>query len=96
MGHLRRSTGLIAPHDQTTQYKGKTVWENKQEVLENTRGKNIIKSFTSCRYCDLYKCGQFVSFDLSLARGLDYYTGIIYEAVSLHFIYSVSQNVMTV
>jgi len=32
-------------------------------------------------YCDLYKCGQFVSFDLSLARGLDYYTGVIYEAV---------------
>merc|ERR1712002_1066794 len=28
-----------------------------------------------------YKCGQFVSFDLSLARGLDYYTGVIYEAV---------------
>ncbi len=24
-----------------------------------------------------------VSFDLSLARGLDYYTGIIYEAVLL-------------
>lgn len=34
-----------------------------------------------------------MSFDLSLARGLDYYTGIIYEAVtdksappSMHFI----------
>ena len=25
-----------------------------------------------------------VSFDLSLARGLDYYTGIIYEAVFNH------------
>lgn len=24
---------------------------------------------------------QYVSFDLSLARGLDYYTGVIYEAV---------------
>ncbi|KAL7547592.1 hypothetical protein ACHAWF_010882 [Thalassiosira exigua] len=27
---------------------------------------------------------QFISFDLSLARGLDYYTGIIYEAVCMN------------
>ena len=33
------------------------------------------------RYCALYGCGDVVSFDLSLARGLDYYTGVIYEAV---------------
>merc|ERR1719461_2621680 len=32
-------------------------------------------------YCSLYGCGEAVSFDLSLARGLDYYTGVIYEAV---------------
>ena len=30
----------------------------------------------------ILKC-QVVSFDLSLARGLDYYTGVIYEAVLL-------------
>ena len=35
------------------------------------------------KYCDLFGCGDVVSFDLSLARGLDYYTGIIYEAVLL-------------
>ena len=34
------------------------------------------------RYCDIYGCSEVVSFDLSLARGLDYYTGVIYEAVS--------------
>ena len=34
-------------------------------------------------YCDLLGCSDVVSFDLSLARGLDYYTGIIYEAVLL-------------
>merc|ERR1719153_1926700 len=34
-------------------------------------------------YCALYTCAEVVSFDLSLARGLDYYTGIIYEAVLL-------------
>lgn len=32
-------------------------------------------------YCDLYRVTDKVSFDLSLARGLDYYTGIIFEAV---------------
>jgi len=33
------------------------------------------------RYCELYGCLDVVSFDLSLARGLDYYTGVIFEAV---------------
>jgi len=32
-------------------------------------------------YCKLFNVMQQVSFDLSLARGLDYYTGVIYEAV---------------
>jgi len=35
------------------------------------------------QYCALYGLQDQVSFDLSLARGLDYYTGIIYEAVLL-------------
>lgn len=33
------------------------------------------------KYCDLFKVSDKVVFDLSLARGLDYYTGVIYEAV---------------
>ncbi|XP_071126403.1 histidine--tRNA ligase, cytoplasmic-like isoform X1 [Mytilus edulis] len=33
------------------------------------------------KYCDLFGILDKVSFDLSLARGLDYYTGVIYEAV---------------
>ena len=32
-------------------------------------------------YVSAMGCVQHVSFDLSLARGLDYYTGVIYEAV---------------
>ena len=32
-------------------------------------------------YAELYKVKIRVKFDMSLARGLDYYTGIIYEAV---------------
>lgn len=34
-------------------------------------------------YCKIFGVQDKVSFDLSLARGLDYYTGIIYEAVLL-------------
>lgn len=33
------------------------------------------------KYCGMYKILDKVKFDLSLARGLDYYTGVIYEAV---------------
>ena len=39
--------------------------------------------FCSVQYCDLYGLTGRVSFDLSLARGLDYYTGVIYEAILL-------------
>uniref|UniRef100_A0A182MAZ9 histidine--tRNA ligase n=1 Tax=Anopheles culicifacies TaxID=139723 RepID=A0A182MAZ9_9DIPT len=35
------------------------------------------------QYCDIFQVADRVSFDLSLARGLDYYTGVIYEAVLL-------------
>jgi histidyl-tRNA synthetase len=33
------------------------------------------------KYCELFGVLDKVIFDLSLARGLDYYTGVIYEAV---------------
>lgn len=33
-------------------------------------------------YLDTLNVTDYISFDLSLARGLDYYTGIIYEAVT--------------
>ncbi|KAF7273633.1 hypothetical protein GWI33_013675 [Rhynchophorus ferrugineus] len=35
------------------------------------------------KYCDIFTVTDKVQFDLSLARGLDYYTGVIYEAVLL-------------
>ena len=35
------------------------------------------------KYADLYGLTDKLSFDLSLARGLDYYTGVIYEAILL-------------
>jgi histidyl-tRNA synthetase len=35
-------------------------------------------------YLDAMDKLKFISFDLSLARGLDYYTGVIYEAVCMN------------
>jgi histidyl-tRNA synthetase len=34
-----------------------------------------------CRYLEALECIDNVEIDFSLARGLDYYTGLIYEAV---------------
>ena len=59
------------------------------KLIESDLGKNKsakagldgVKTFLG--YCDLLGCSDVVLFDLSLARGLDYYTGIIYEAVLL-------------
>ncbi|XP_012528229.1 histidine--tRNA ligase, cytoplasmic isoform X1 [Monomorium pharaonis] len=33
------------------------------------------------KYCGIYRILDKIKFDLSLARGLDYYTGVIYEAI---------------
>ncbi|XP_047112581.1 histidine--tRNA ligase, cytoplasmic [Schistocerca piceifrons] len=44
-------------------------------------GLEAIKLFL--HYSDLYGVSHKIRFDLSLARGLDYYTGIIYEAILL-------------
>lgn len=35
------------------------------------------------KYCDAMDCLDNLQFDFSLARGLDYYTGLIYEAIML-------------
>ncbi|CCF60568.1 hypothetical protein KAFR_0K02140 [Kazachstania africana CBS 2517] len=37
---------------------------------------------TLIKYAEAFAIEDFISFDLSLARGLDYYTGLIYEAVT--------------
>lgn len=63
------------------------------DLIEKLEAGDLVKSKTAkeglesmklfLRYCGHYGCCDVVSFDLSLARGLDYYTGIIYEAVLL-------------
>lgn len=56
-----------------------------QKLLEKSKsakeGLEAMKLFL--RYIDLYDLKDYIVFDLSLARGLDYYTGVIYEAILL-------------
>ncbi|OQR72159.1 histidine--tRNA ligase [Tropilaelaps mercedesae] len=47
--------------------------------LNAKKGLEDLKLFFE--YADIYGISKYLSFDLSLARGLDYYTGLIYEAV---------------
>lgn len=54
------------------------------KLYNNKDAREAIDEMTLLlQYCDLYGLTGRVSFDLSLARGLDYYTGVIYEAVLL-------------
>ncbi|EMG47867.1 Putative uncharacterized protein HTS1 [Candida maltosa Xu316] len=64
-----------------------------REVLEYLNSSELLKSNESAQkgieemtiladYVDAFDISKFLSFDLSLARGLDYYTGLIYEAVT--------------
>jgi len=55
-----------------------------ERLAKNKDAKEAIEEMTLLlQYCDLYGLTGRVSFDLSLARGLDYYTGVIYEAILL-------------
>ncbi|OII73831.1 histidyl-tRNA synthetase [Cryptosporidium ubiquitum] len=57
--------------------------KSNKEMMSN---ENIIKAIDDLQTLFKYtencsNCLNYLSFDLSLARGLDYYTGVIYEAV---------------
>jgi histidyl-tRNA synthetase len=53
--------------------------EKLKNVKSAVAGLQGMKTLVT--YCNLFGVGKEVLFDLSLARGLDYYTGVIYEAV---------------
>ncbi|KAG5445356.1 histidyl-tRNA synthetase, variant 2 [Clonorchis sinensis] len=55
----------------------------KQESARNA----LIDIRLLLSYCESLGIADHVRFDLSLARGLDYYTGVIYEAVLTGFTY---------
>lgn len=52
------------------------------ELGANKRAKEGLEQMNLLfKYAKLYNIDQSISFDLSLARGLDYYTGLIYEVI---------------
>ncbi|CAG0879646.1 unnamed protein product [Cyprideis torosa] len=54
----------------------------KGPLAQNPSAKSGLEAMKLClRYCELYGVSERVKFDMSLARGLDYYTGLIYESV---------------
>ncbi|KAI3338047.1 hypothetical protein F4824DRAFT_460978 [Ustulina deusta] len=53
-----------------------------EKMFANEKIKKGIEEMSLLHsYLDAYQIADQVSFDLALARGLDYYTGLIYEAV---------------
>lgn len=60
------------------------VLKEHEKLISNKKGQEAIEEMgILIDYLDAYKISEFISFDLSLARGLDYYTGLIYEGILL-------------
>ncbi len=61
------------------------LWKELQESGKFGQHEGALKALGEMKllfeYLEAMKSLQYVSFDLSLARGLDYYTGVIYEVV---------------
>jgi len=50
-------------------------------MVENAKAKEALEEMSVLfEFLDIYEITDYFVFDLSLARGLDYYTGLIYEA----------------
>ena len=65
--------------------KPKTLLEKllqNEEIMKNEKGKTAIEEMGILfDYLEICGIDKYCTFDLSLARGLDYYTGLIYETV---------------
>ncbi|BFZ15092.1 hypothetical protein BsWGS_18131 [Bradybaena similaris] len=79
------------------QFKGGIDLVN--ELLKDTNlttKKNAVEALEEIKllltYCEAYNVSDKVCFDMSLARGLDYYTGVIYEAVLTAHTHQVSAD----
>lgn len=56
--------------------------QQNQEIMSNQKGKTALEEMAILfEYLSIMNVDNFCTFDLSLARGLDYYTGLIYETV---------------
>ncbi|KAK6330245.1 Cytoplasmic and mitochondrial histidine tRNA synthetase [Orbilia blumenaviensis] len=65
---------------------GRDLLEELQNTESLASNENIKKGLGDMKllfdYLDIFEVTPKISFDLSLARGLDYYTGVIYEVVT--------------
>ncbi|XP_075252916.1 histidine--tRNA ligase, cytoplasmic-like isoform X2 [Convolutriloba macropyga] len=60
-----------------------TLLANEQLSANKNAVAGLKDIQTILEFCDVLGIADRVSFDMSLARGLDYYTGVIYEAILL-------------
>lgn len=59
------------------------ILSQDSDVINNEKAKQGLDELaTLMKYTDAFGIDSYISFDLSLARGLDYYTGLIFEAVT--------------
>lgn len=57
--------------------------KKNEALMANESAKTGIEEIeTMADYLEAFNVDKYISFDMSLARGLDYYTGVIYEAVT--------------
>lgn len=59
-----------------------TLKTNDDLMANESASTGITEMSVLADYVEAFGINNYVSFDLSLARGLDYYTGLIYEAVT--------------
>uniref|UniRef100_A0A7N5P4Q8 Histidine--tRNA ligase, cytoplasmic n=1 Tax=Ailuropoda melanoleuca TaxID=9646 RepID=A0A7N5P4Q8_AILME len=73
--------------DYVQQHGGVSLVEQLLQDPELSQNKQALEGLGDLKllfeYLTLFGISDKISFDLSLARGLDYYTGVIYEAVLL-------------
>jgi histidyl-tRNA synthetase len=74
---LERFVKLIGkPKELLQKLKDDKIFEGHKQGEETIKEMELLFD-----YLESYGCLHKLSFDFSLARGLDYYTGLIYEAV---------------
>ena len=75
--NLEKFVKLIGkPKELLQRLKTEAIFQGHKEGEETIKEMEVL-----FEYLDAFGCLDRLSFDFSLARGLDYYTGLIYEAV---------------
>ena len=68
-----------------SQFGGMELISKLREDNELMKNESAVKGLESVellfKYCNILQVTDKIIFDLSLARGLDYYTGVIFEAI---------------